>query len=51
MGKRNLGESSGGQSDSVRDRILSTLLNEMDGIEAARGILVIVEILKISHNE
>jgi transitional endoplasmic reticulum ATPase len=40
VGSRALGDSS--RADPVRDRILSTFLNEMDGIEAAKGILVIV---------
>ena len=31
--------------DVSRDRVLSTLLNEMDGIEVAKGILVIVRFL------
>lgn len=43
VGSRGIGEGgSGGGSDPVRDRILSTLLNEMDGIEMAKGILVMV---------
>ena len=43
VGSRGIGQGgSGGGSDPVRDRILSTLLNEMDGIEMAKGILVMV---------
>ncbi|KAJ3192720.1 hypothetical protein HK101_006084 [Irineochytrium annulatum] len=42
VGKRGLeGEGSGGASDPVRDRVLSSLLNEMDGIEAAKNVLVV----------
>ncbi len=43
VGSRGIGEGgSSGQPDPVQDRILSTLLNEMDGIEMAKGILVMV---------
>ncbi|KAI9500894.1 P-loop containing nucleoside triphosphate hydrolase protein [Coemansia spiralis] len=38
VGKRERGGSSG---DSVQERLLSTLLNEMDGVEMAEGVLVI----------
>ncbi|KAJ2681420.1 hypothetical protein H4R19_007344 [Coemansia spiralis] len=38
VGKRALGGAAG---DSVQERILSTLLNEMDGVEAADGVLVV----------
>ncbi|KAJ3049191.1 hypothetical protein HK097_009790 [Rhizophlyctis rosea] len=46
VGKRSLEKASGGGSggrggDSVQERVLSALLNEMDGIEAARGVLVV----------
>jgi len=34
-------ESGGSSSDTVQGKILSSLLNEMDGIESAEGILVI----------
>jgi SpoVK/Ycf46/Vps4 family AAA+-type ATPase len=40
VGKRDLTGGSGGDS-SVENRILSTLLNEMDGIEVTRNLLVI----------
>ncbi|KAJ2776482.1 hypothetical protein H4R18_005651 [Coemansia javaensis] len=40
VGKRALGGSASA-GDSVQDRILSTLLNEMDGIEPADGVLVV----------
>ncbi|KAI8581192.1 hypothetical protein K450DRAFT_172549 [Umbelopsis ramanniana AG] len=40
VGKRNLG-SGGSGSDSVQERVLSTLLNEMDGVELASSVLVI----------
>ncbi|KAI8806374.1 P-loop containing nucleoside triphosphate hydrolase protein [Cladochytrium replicatum] len=39
IGKRSIGSGSGG--DSVHERILSMLLNEMDGIETAKSVLVI----------
>ena len=39
MGSR--GGSGGGGSDEVRERVLSTLMNEMDGVEALRGVLVV----------
>ncbi|KAL4211773.1 P-loop containing nucleoside triphosphate hydrolase protein [Rhizopus microsporus] len=40
VGKRNMG-SGGSGGDSVQERVLSTLLNEMDGIESADSVLVI----------
>ncbi|RKP09240.1 P-loop containing nucleoside triphosphate hydrolase protein [Thamnocephalis sphaerospora] len=40
VGKRDLGNG-GGSSDPVRDRVLTTLLNEMDGVEAADSVLVV----------
>ncbi|KAJ3269097.1 hypothetical protein HDV01_001870 [Terramyces sp. JEL0728] len=39
VGKR--GFTSGKSGDSVQERILSTLLNEMDGIELAKDVLVV----------
>ena len=43
VGKRNLESSSGGGGGtSVQERVLSTLLNEMDGVEGSRGVLVVV---------
>lgn len=42
VGKRNLESSSGGGGTSVQERVLSTLLNEMDGVEGSRGVLVVV---------
>lgn len=44
VGSRGL-DGSGGSQDVSRDRVLSTLLNELDGIEAAKGILVIVRLI------
>ncbi|KAI8641023.1 P-loop containing nucleoside triphosphate hydrolase protein [Parasitella parasitica] len=40
VGKRNLGDG-GSSGDSVQERLLSTLLNEMDGVENAESILVV----------
>ncbi|KAI8853831.1 P-loop containing nucleoside triphosphate hydrolase protein, partial [Chytridium lagenaria] len=40
VGKRALGGNSSG--DAVQERILSTLLNEMDGVEEAKDVLVVV---------
>jgi transitional endoplasmic reticulum ATPase len=40
VGKREF--SMGSRGDSVQERILSTLLNEMDGIESAKHVIVIV---------
>ncbi|KAH8557012.1 P-loop containing nucleoside triphosphate hydrolase protein [Umbelopsis sp. PMI_123] len=40
VGKRNLGTGGSG-SDAVQERVLSTLLNEMDGVELASSVLVI----------
>jgi len=42
VGKRSseFGGSSGG-GDSVQDRVLSTLLNEMDGVSGGKNVLVI----------
>ena len=31
----------GGSGDSVQERVLSTVLNEMDGVESSREVLVI----------
>ncbi|ORX62658.1 AAA-domain-containing protein [Hesseltinella vesiculosa] len=41
VGKRNLGQGGGSSGDSVQERVLSTLLNEMDGVETAENVLVI----------
>ncbi|OZJ05773.1 hypothetical protein BZG36_01301 [Bifiguratus adelaidae] len=41
VGKRNLGGDSGQQGDPVQERVLSMLLNEMDGVEAATGVLIV----------
>ncbi|KAI9304435.1 P-loop containing nucleoside triphosphate hydrolase protein [Cunninghamella echinulata] len=42
VGKRNMGNGgSNGGGDSVQERILSTLLNEMDGVETAESVLVV----------
>ncbi|KAI8064446.1 P-loop containing nucleoside triphosphate hydrolase protein [Gongronella butleri] len=42
VGKRNLGDGGAASSgDSVQERVLSTLLNEMDGVETAENVLVI----------
>ncbi|KAI8827196.1 P-loop containing nucleoside triphosphate hydrolase protein [Fimicolochytrium jonesii] len=42
VGKRSLSSSSSNtKSDSVQDRVLSALLNEMDGVEAAKDVLVV----------
>jgi len=42
-GNRGTGESGGGgKRDAVQERVLSTLLNEMDGIQGAEGLLVVV---------
>ncbi|KAF9427379.1 hypothetical protein BGZ76_002362, partial [Entomortierella beljakovae] len=42
VGKRNF-SSGGGDSggDSVQERVLSTMLNEMDGVENASGVLIV----------
>ncbi|CAI2163964.1 11266_t:CDS:2 [Funneliformis geosporum] len=41
VGKRSLGEGGGtGNGDSVQERVLSMLLNEMDGVEIATSILI-----------
>ncbi|KAI8328487.1 P-loop containing nucleoside triphosphate hydrolase protein [Chlamydoabsidia padenii] len=40
VGKRNMGNG-GSSGDSVQERILSTLLNEMDGVESAESVLVV----------
>ncbi|KAJ8327504.1 hypothetical protein QVD99_007961 [Batrachochytrium dendrobatidis] len=39
IGKRSMGTE--GTGDAVQERILSSLLNEMDGIESAAGVLVL----------
>lgn len=43
VGRRAIGESSSGatSSSTVHERILASLLNEMDGIEVAEGVLVV----------
>ncbi|KAI9355174.1 P-loop containing nucleoside triphosphate hydrolase protein [Pilaira anomala] len=40
VGKRNMGNG-GSSGDSVQERVLSTLLNEMDGVESAESVLVV----------
>lgn len=51
VGKRNMGNGgSGGGGDSVQERILSTLLNEMDGVELAESVLVVVSNSIYNHN-
>ncbi|KAL7318372.1 hypothetical protein PS15m_004600 [Mucor circinelloides] len=40
VGKRNMGNG-GSNGDSVQERVLSTLLNEMDGVESADSVLVV----------
>jgi transitional endoplasmic reticulum ATPase len=40
VGKRNMGNG-GSSGDSVQERVLSTLLNEMDGVEGAESVLVV----------
>ncbi|KAI8970960.1 P-loop containing nucleoside triphosphate hydrolase protein [Pilobolus umbonatus] len=40
VGRRNMGQG-GSSGDSVQERILSTLLNEMDGVESAESVLVV----------
>ncbi|KAL9540668.1 hypothetical protein MBANPS3_009552 [Mucor bainieri] len=40
VGKRNMGHG-GSSGDSVQERVLSTLLNEMDGVESADSVLVV----------
>ncbi|OAD73884.1 hypothetical protein PHYBLDRAFT_112300 [Phycomyces blakesleeanus NRRL 1555(-)] len=40
VGKRDMGNGGGG-GDSVQERVLSTLLNEMDGVETAESVLVV----------
>jgi transitional endoplasmic reticulum ATPase len=43
VAKRHTGTSNGGaQRDAVQERVLATLLNEMDGVETADGVLVVV---------
>jgi len=39
VGKRSFSQGSGG--DSVQERVLSTMLNEMDGVESVEGVLVV----------
>ncbi|KAF9201673.1 hypothetical protein BGZ49_008103 [Haplosporangium sp. Z 27] len=43
VGKRNFSSGGGGESggDSVQERVLSTMLNEMDGVENAAGVLIV----------
>lgn len=41
VGKRSLEGGNDSGSDSVQERVLSTLLNEMDGIENAKNVIVI----------
>ncbi|KAJ3280991.1 hypothetical protein HK104_000276 [Borealophlyctis nickersoniae] len=40
VGKRALGSNTS-KGDSVQERVLSALLNEMDGIESAKGVVVV----------
>ncbi|KAI8604363.1 P-loop containing nucleoside triphosphate hydrolase protein [Dissophora ornata] len=42
VGKRNFSSGGGdGGGDSVQERVLSTMLNEMDGVENAQGVLIV----------
>ncbi|KAG0205994.1 hypothetical protein BGX28_002496 [Mortierella sp. GBA30] len=42
VGKRNFSAGGGdGGGDSVQERVLSTMLNEMDGVENASGVLIV----------
>ncbi|KAG0164959.1 hypothetical protein DFQ30_009155 [Apophysomyces sp. BC1015] len=41
VGKRNMGGGGSNSGDSVQERVLSTLLNEMDGVETAESVLVV----------
>ncbi|KAI8141610.1 P-loop containing nucleoside triphosphate hydrolase protein [Fennellomyces sp. T-0311] len=41
VGKRNMGNGGSSSGDSVQERVLSTLLNEMDGVETAESVLVV----------
>ncbi|KAG0302503.1 hypothetical protein BGZ98_007441 [Dissophora globulifera] len=43
VGKRSFsaGGDGGGGGDSVQERVLSTMLNEMDGVENAQGVLIV----------
>ncbi|KAF9566008.1 hypothetical protein EC968_003945 [Mortierella alpina] len=43
VGKRNFSAGGGGDGggDSVQERVLSTMLNEMDGVENASGVLIV----------
>ena len=49
VAKRELGSTEGHGGEGVQSRVLSTMLNEMDGIEQAEGILVIVS-YSSNHN-
>jgi len=41
VGKRGMTQGEGDEASSVQSRVLSTLLNEMDGLVAAHGLLVL----------
>lgn len=47
VGKRNMGNG-GSSGDSVQERVLSTLLNEMDGVESAESVLVVVSMMYVT---
>ena len=38
-----MGSGGSNSGDSVQERVLSTLLNEMDGVETAESVLVVVK--------
>ncbi len=40
VGKRSLGDS----TEGVQERVLATLLNEMDGIESLNDVLLVVRV-------
>jgi transitional endoplasmic reticulum ATPase len=42
VGKRSFGDSSASSAEGVQERVLATLLNEMDGIEQSNDLLIIV---------
>jgi SpoVK/Ycf46/Vps4 family AAA+-type ATPase len=47
IGKRSLDGGGGGKQDVVQERILSMMLNEMDGVSELSNVLTIVSLVRL----
>ena len=48
VGKRDFGSGASESHVGVRERVLATLLSEMDGVESAKGVIVVVSLCLFS---